>query len=99
MPRLVRLYIRQVLIGFGLAAIFTALLIGFDVARLRHLVVHTADGPLAVGLLVLFNGIVFAGVQFGIAVMGLADRGPRGGGRRSRSQPVRVAVAVAPPKS
>lgn len=80
MPALVRLYIRQVAIGFAIAAAFTALLLWFDVAGLRHLVTHTAEGPLAVVLLVVFNGIVFSGVQFGIAVMRLAER-PRDDGR------------------
>jgi predicted branched-subunit amino acid permease len=94
MPPLVRLYIRQVLIGFALAALFTALLIGFDVAGLRHLVLQTAAGPLAAALLVLFNGIVFAGVQFGIAVMALADRSPPRGGRPARPAPAALPVAV-----
>lgn len=83
MPELVRLYIRHVLIGFGLAAAFTALLLWFDVAGLWHLVTHTAEGPLAAGLLVAFNGIVFSGVQFGIAVMRMADDTPSGGTPRS----------------
>ena len=83
MPPLVRLYIRQVLIGFALAAVFTALLLWFDVGGLWRLVTHTAEGPLAVALLILFNGIVFSGVQFGIAVMRMAEPEDRDGGRRA----------------
>ncbi|TNC64494.1 hypothetical protein [Rubellimicrobium roseum] len=84
MPHLIRLYIRNVALGFGLALAFVALLIGFDVAGLRHLVLGTEMGWLGGVMLVMFNGIVFAGVQFGVAVMRMAepeDEGPRGGTR------------------
>lgn len=96
MPKLVSLYIRQVLIGFALAALFVAGLLWLNVANLWHLVTHSSAGPLAVLLLVMFNGIVFSGVQFGIAIMRMAepeDRG-QGGGRRMRAQPQPVAVPV-----
>jgi hypothetical protein len=84
MPKLVRLYITSVAIGFAVAAVFVALLIGLDVARLGHLVLGTEMGWLAGLMLFLFNGLVFAGVQFGIAVMSLADRPePPAGGRRA----------------
>ncbi len=79
---LVRLYIRHVAIGYVLAALFIALLLWLDVGGLWHLVAHTAEAPLAVALLVLFNGIVFSGVRFGIAVMGMAA--PEGGGNSGR---------------
>ncbi|MDO5646450.1 hypothetical protein [Paracoccus sp. (in: a-proteobacteria)] len=81
MPKLVRLYIVSVLIGIVLAMIFTALLIVLDVARLRHLIASSDMGWLAVFMLVFFNSIIFASVQFAIAVMSLAD-GSGGGGRR-----------------
>lgn len=88
MPKLVRLYIVNVAIGFGLACLFTALLIAFDIAHLRHLVFSTQGGWLAVVMIVTFNTVVFAGVQFGIAVMRMAEPedGPRGG-RRIRVTP------------
>lgn len=81
MPKLVRLYIVNVAIGFGLACLFTAMLIAFDVANLRHLILSTQGGWLAVVMMVTFNTVVFAGVQFGIAVMRMAEpeEGPRGG--------------------
>ena len=75
MPRIARFYVRHVLIGYLLSAAFTALLLWLDVAGLWHLVTHVEGGWLAVLMLWLFNGIVFSGVQFGIAIMGLADRG------------------------
>jgi hypothetical protein len=82
MPKLVRLYIRHTLIGFAIAAAFVAGLLAFDIANLWHLVTHSDVGVMAVALLVIFNGIVFSGVQFGIAIMrmGAAEEPPRFGG-------------------
>ncbi len=81
MPELVKLYIQQVLIGFALAVVFVALLLWTNVANLQHLILNTQGGYLALFLLVFFNGIVFAGVQFAIAVMRMADDGAPGGGK------------------
>jgi hypothetical protein len=69
MPDLIKMYIRHSIIGFVLSAVFVAMLLYFNVVNLWHLVTHTDVGLLAVFLLWLFNGIVFAGVQFGIAIM------------------------------
>ena len=99
MPKLIRLYITQVAIGFGIAGVFVALLLWFDIANLWHLVTHSDKGVLAVVILWIANGIVFAGVQFAIAVMRLKDDDddePRGGHRQRIMQhdhaviPVRV---------
>ncbi len=80
MPELVKLYIRQVLIGFALAAVFVALLLWANVANLQHLIFNASGGYLALFLLVFFNGIVFGGVQFAIAIMRMAeDETPAGG--------------------
>lgn len=100
MPKLVRLYIVNVAIGFALAVAFVALLIFLDIAHLRHLVLETSGGWLAALMMVMFNGVVFAGVQFAIAVMAMADdgSGPKGGRRQSvvrpqvRMEPIRVEV-------
>ncbi len=80
MPELVRLYIRHVLIGFVLGSMFTALLLWLNVANLWHLVMSTRGGWLAVLMLVMFNSFVFSGVQFAIAVMGMAEDEGQGGG-------------------
>lgn len=74
MPELVQLYIRNIFYGFLLALAFTVLLIGLDVAHLRHLVMAVKGGWLAVLMLIVFNTIVFAGVQFAIAVMRMAEK-------------------------
>lgn len=97
MPKLVRLYIINVLIGFGLAVAFVAMLVWADVAHLRHLVLETETGWLAALMMVMFNGVVFAGAQFAIAVMRMAepDHGPKGGNRTPvvGMEPVRVQAA------
>ncbi|TNY30739.1 hypothetical protein [Pelagovum pacificum] len=93
--RLCRLYLRSVAIGFAAAAVFVALLLGFDVGRLGQLVARDPAGMLAVLMLWIFNGIVFSGVQFGIAVMAVAERpdGSGGPGHRAFSAtPVPVTV-------
>lgn len=91
MPRLVRLYISQSLIGIGLATVFVALLLVLDVANLWYLVTHTRGGILAAIVLWVHFAAVFAGVQFAISVMRLGEveddpEGPRGG----PPEPVRV---------
>ena len=82
MPKLIRLYITQVLAGFGLSAIFVGLLLYFNVANLWHLVTHSSGGLIAVVMLFMFNGIVFAGVQFSISIMRMAREDEPGGGKR-----------------
>lgn len=97
MTQLVRLYIRNVIIGFGLAVVFTAILLALDVVGLRHLVTHSHGGVIAVIMLVIFNTIVFAGAQFGWAVMAMAEDGdpPRGRPCPDNLIPARVAVRKA----
>lgn len=98
MPQLIRLYIVNVAIGFGIALAFVVGLVGLDVAHLRHLVLETDMGWLAGIMLVLANGVVFAGVQFAIAVMRMADPddGLPPGGRllRPMMQPVLIPIPV-----
>ena len=69
LPRIVRLYILHCLVGFLLAAIFTGLILWFDVAGIGHLVTHVEGGWLAALVFFALNGIVFAGVQTGIVIM------------------------------
>lgn len=94
MPALVRLYIRNVIIGFGLSAIFVGALLWLDIAGLWHLISTSPQGWIAALMLFVFNGIVFAGVQFGIAIMRMGSDERPGGGRRepARAEPVPVTV-------
>ncbi len=97
MPELIKLYIRNVVLGFVAAAVFVAMLLWFNVMNLWGLVSGSDAGVLAVFLLWFMNGIVFAGVQFAWAVMSMADDDddePRGGTpARADFVPVRVAAA------
>lgn len=94
MPKLIRLYIQSVAIGFALSAAFTGGLLWLDVAGLGHLVMASSIGWIAVAMLVVFNGIVFSAVQFAFRIMGMAetDEGPQGG--RGVREPVLVPVPV-----
>ncbi|SHJ59123.1 hypothetical protein SAMN04488012_11230 [Palleronia salina] len=84
LPRIVRIYILNAVFGFALAAIFTGLVLWFDVAGIGHLVTHVAGGWFAAAIFFVLNGIVFAGVQSGIAIMSLGrDEGPGGGPREA----------------
>jgi len=82
MPKLVRMYIRHTLIGFAIAAVFVAGLFWANVGNLWHLVSTSDVGVLATVLLVVFNGVVFSGVQFGIAIMRMGEDEGTGSGRR-----------------
>ena len=101
MPELVRLYIRHSLIGFAIAAVFVAGLVYFNVANLQHLLFSSPGGMLGLFLLFFFNGLLFASVQFAIAVMGMAETPDRGSGHAPRipmadafgPEPVRIPVA------
>jgi len=105
MPKLIKLYIVNVAIGFALAGAFVGMLMWFNIANLWHLVSTSDKGWLAVLLLWISNGIIFAGVQFGIAVMRLKDDDddePRGGNRapvtRVRHEPVPVRAPAHKPQ-
>ena len=93
MPTMVRVYIRSVLTGVVLACCFVGALIALDIAHLRHLILTSDIGWLAVLLLVAFNTIVFGGVQFALAIMGQAETPPS----RGRKQPVPTQRPVALP--
>ena len=74
MPKLVKLYIRNVAIGFVIAAAFVAVLLYLNVMNLWGLVAQSDAGLLAVFMLWFMHGIVFAGVQFAWAVMAMAEK-------------------------
>ncbi|MGS4946582.1 hypothetical protein ACVDG3_13965 [Meridianimarinicoccus sp. RP-17] len=82
MPHLVRVYIRQVIIGYAISAAFVVLLLAFDVANLWSLISGSPVGWLACLMLWIFNGIVFAGVQFALALPRGHGADDGGSGRR-----------------
>lgn len=102
MPELVRLYIKNVLMGFGLSALFIGALLYLNVANLWHLISTSPVGWMALGMLLFFNGAVFAGVQFAMTIMRMEedDEEPKGGKRIpvATNIPARVAVPAVAPK-
>lgn len=72
-PDLMRLYLRHCAVGFVLSAIFVALILYYDIARIGSLVAGSDVGYLAVFLLWFFNGTIFGSVQFAISIMLNAD--------------------------
>lgn len=96
MPKLVRLYIESIAIGFALACGFVVALVVMDVAGLRGLILGSEIGWVAAAMMVVFNGVIFSGAQFAYAVMRMADdgEGPRGGRLRRVPVPVPVPVRV-----
>ena len=73
MPKLIRFYIVNCVIGFAVAGVFTAAVLCFNVANLWHLISGSDIGLMAVAVFWVLNGIVFAGVQFGVAIMFMAE--------------------------
>lgn len=74
LPDLIKLYVKNCLIGFVLSAVFVGGLLWFDVMGLQRLVLNSGiGGVIAVTMLFIFNGLVFAGVQFAVAIMLMAD--------------------------
>jgi hypothetical protein len=92
MPKLVRLYIQSVAVGFALACGFVVALVALDVAGLGGLILGSEIGWIAAAMLIVFNGIIFAGAQFAFAVMNMAEDadGPRGGRKMRELRPVPV---------
>ena len=84
-PELIKLNIKSCAIGFVLSAIFVALMLGFDVTGLGELVARSDVGFVAVLMMWILNGVVFAGVQLAYVIMSMADdhddddNEPRGG--------------------
>lgn len=83
MPAHIRFILRHAAYGLIIALAFVAMLLAFNVGNLWHLVTHTAEGPIAVVMLVVFCTITFGSAQIGykIMTMGAEDDDDRGGKR------------------
>ena len=73
MPKLITFLLRNALGGALAGVFFSGVLIYSNVAGLRHLVLETADGPLAAGVMTVFFMITFASVQMGRAIMAMSE--------------------------
>jgi hypothetical protein len=97
MPDHIKLILRHALYGFFIALGFVAMLLYFNVANLWHLVTHTAEGPIAVLMLVVFCTITFGSVQIGFKIMSMGeddDDTDQGGKRDALPMLERVAIPV-----
>ncbi|PID37249.1 MAG: hypothetical protein CR993_01275 [Rhodobacterales bacterium] len=98
MPKLVRLYITQVFVGFGLSALFVGALLWLNIGDLWRLISNSDIGWIAVVMLWVFHGIVFAGVQFAITIMRMGeDKTPPNKGKKvpvATNIPARVHAAA-----
>ncbi|MFC0281699.1 hypothetical protein ACFOHK_09395 [Falsigemmobacter intermedius] len=92
MPKLVRMYLINVATGFGIAAMFLAAMLWTDVAGLGRLVTQSPQGWIAGLMIFMGSGTLFAGVQFAIRIMAMAEDEPRGprGGLRQQLVPIPV---------
>lgn len=88
MPKLISLYIRNILVGFVVSLVFVGLLLGLNIANLRHLILTSDIGYIALALLVMFNTIVFGGVQFAMTIMSMAEDDTDSSGGKRDSIPV-----------
>jgi len=73
MPDHIKFILRHALFGFFIALGFVGMLLYGNVANLWHLVTHTAEGPIAVVMLVVFCTITFGSVQIGYKIMMLGE--------------------------
>ncbi len=99
MPELVRLYIRHVIYGFILSGIFVGLLLWQNVGNLGYLIAGSDKGWIAIYMLFIGNGVVFAAVQFAFVIMRMAEPQdpPGSGGKRIRPAPRAAAIRVPVP--
>lgn len=91
MPQLIRLMLTHGALGFGISAVFVAMLMGTDANGIATLLRSAETHPLPVLLLWFFCGLTFGSVQIGTAIMLLdTDDEPQGGTRIPLAIPVRA---------
>jgi hypothetical protein len=73
MPVLILFLVKHAAIGFALAVVFVATLVGLDVDGLGTLVEATVAGRVAGLMLVVLTGSTFAATQIGFAIMLLGE--------------------------
>ena len=100
MPDFVYFLARHALSGFAAAFVFVGLLLGFNVAGLRGLVLNSSSGLLAGAALTFVLCLTFGSVQMGIAIMGLGakeeDVKDDDGGLGEAAEPILAHATVRP---
>jgi hypothetical protein len=97
MPEHIRFILHHAAIGAVIAFAFVAMLLGFNLVNLRHLVLNSAEGVFAVVMLYIFCTITFGSAQIGYRIMTLSDDDKGDQGRRDRAftpemQPIPVRI-------
>ncbi|MEL6169306.1 MAG: hypothetical protein AAFR35_11480 [Pseudomonadota bacterium] len=96
MPAIFRFYVRHSIVGFAVAALFVAAIYATDMFGLWSMVRKSPDAVLVTLIFWVLNGLVFAGVQTGVAVFLMAehDAPPNGPGPGTRAEAMPLAVPV-----
>jgi hypothetical protein len=94
MPDHITFILRHAAFGGLIALAFVGGILALDIAGIRHLVTHTAEGPLALAVFTMFCWITFGSVQVGIRIMSLGDDENGGGTRAPQHAEAPVAVPV-----
>jgi hypothetical protein len=84
MPEHIRFILRHAAFGLVIALSFVGMLLAFNVAGLWHLVTHTAEGPIALGMLVVFCTITFGSAQIGYKIMTMGEENDDDDDQRGR---------------
>lgn len=63
----------KALSGFVFSIFFVAMLLAFNIANLRHLILNSEVGLTALFILTFFLGLTFGSIQMGIAIMNRAN--------------------------
>ena len=81
MPNHIRFLLKHAAIGAVAGVAFVGLLLAFDVVGLRHVVLNTSEGFIALTVMTMLFVITFGSVQMGRAIMSLGRDYRTGGGR------------------
>jgi len=94
MPDHIRMIIKHAFIGLGISVAFTAMILAFNVGNLWHLVTHTAEGPIAVIMLIVFGTITFGSAQIGYKIMSMGEEDEDDQGGKRDALPVADPAAI-----